>query len=72
MLDMEESDPESSKVLPMKALQYLAAECNYGGRVTDPYDRRLLKTLLKLCYNSNVAEQKSVKLSEHEAYKYKI
>ena len=25
------------------ATQYLIAECNYGGRIIDKYDRRLLK-----------------------------
>lgn len=38
------------------ALNYLAAECNYGGRVTDDKDRRLIKTLLLDYYNLQTVE----------------
>ena len=39
----------------MEAIQYLVAECNYGGRITDTHDRRLLATLLKRLVNLKVA-----------------
>jgi len=35
---------------PIKALNYLTGECNYGGRVTENMDRRLLSTLLVQYY----------------------
>lgn len=32
--------------IPFYALHYLIGECNYGGRVTDERDRRVVKALL--------------------------
>ena len=32
--------------IPFDALNYLIAECNYGGRVTDQNDRRCITTML--------------------------
>jgi dynein heavy chain len=29
----------------------MVAEANYGGRVTDPHDRRLIKIILKQFYS---------------------
>jgi len=42
---------ETTTSIPFDAINYLAAECNYGGRVTDDKDRKLIKTLLLDYYN---------------------
>ena len=39
------------EVVPFKVLNYLGAEINYGGRVTDDKDVRLIKTILRTFIN---------------------
>lgn len=39
--------------VPFVALKYLTAEINYGGRVTDPWDRRVVNTLLDSFFNED-------------------
>lgn len=40
--------------IPWTALNYMVAEANYGGRVTDDRDRRLISTILNDFYSPNI------------------
>lgn len=42
--------------IPYKVLNYLGAEINYGGRVTDDKDVTLIKSILKIYMNPNVLQ----------------
>ena len=46
----------------------MAAEANYGGRVTDPMDRRLIKIILKKFYSSTILE-KDFRMTKDGTYK---
>lgn len=43
-------------LIPYKVLNYLGAEINYGGRVTDDKDVRLIKSILKRYINPGIVE----------------
>ncbi|XP_041458176.1 dynein heavy chain 3, axonemal-like isoform X7 [Lytechinus variegatus] len=55
-------------VIPLEALTYLTGECNYGGRVTDYHDRRLLISLLAIFYNDQIIVEEGYSFSESGNY----
>lgn len=59
---------ENDKI-PFAALKYLTAECNYGGRVTDDKDRRLITTLLDDYFNPDVLNNPNYSFSPDPAFK---
>ncbi len=54
-------------VIPWDALNYMVAEANYGGRVTDPKDRRLIKVILETFYTEEILKD-SYRFSESGVY----
>jgi len=54
--------------IPFSALKYMVAEANYGGRVTDPQDRRSIMTLLEDYYNEDMINEQNHKLSPSGTY----
>ena len=54
--------------VPFDAISYMTGECNYGGRVTDDWDRRCLLTLLRNFYNPHVINEAKFKLSASGNY----
>ncbi|KAF9413227.1 hypothetical protein HW555_008507 [Spodoptera exigua] len=52
------------------ALRYLTGECNYGGRVTDDWDRRTLNTILYKFYNPKAIEEHNYPLDPSDITKH--
>lgn len=47
---------------------FSVGECNYGGRVTDDKDRRLLMSLLSVFYSRELIEQNNYHVCEGDLY----
>ena len=55
--------------VPFDALKYLTAECNYGGRVTDDKDRRLISTLLNDYYCDEIINDDNYRFTKVPYFK---
>jgi dynein heavy chain len=53
--------------IPCEALRYMAAEANYGGRVTDPKDRRAISMILEDFYTPEILKD-GYKISDVDKY----
>lgn len=53
--------------IPYKVLNFIGAEINYGGRVTDNKDSRLINTILRTYINQGILED-GFKFSESGFY----
>jgi dynein heavy chain len=54
--------------LPLEALTYCVGQCNYGGRVTDDWDRRCLLSLLSIFFNDTLVTDDNYKFSPSGIY----
>ncbi|KAK3272243.1 hypothetical protein CYMTET_19451 [Cymbomonas tetramitiformis] len=60
---------DENEDVPYAALKYAIGECNYGGRVTDDKDRRLLNTLLDRVFDPDIINTSGFALSSSGTYK---
>lgn len=66
---IEDAGAEAVAGVPFDALRYVTGECNYGGRVTDDKDRRLLNALLEKVYNPGLIDSDTYAFAEVAMFK---
>jgi dynein heavy chain len=61
---------DSYEAIPFQALNFLTAEINYGGRITDRWDKRALRTILQEDFYSKKMLNAKYRLSNLDAYTF--
>ncbi len=54
--------------VPFAAVSYLTGQCNYGGRVTDDWDRRTLVTILNKFFCASILDEEKYSFSASGTY----
>lgn len=67
-LYLDEMQDNNATHVPWDTIKYLVAEASYGGRVTDDWDRRVLKVYADQYFCIEAITVPQFKLSKHEAY----
>mmetsp|Transcript_25850 Transcript_25850/g.41808 ORF Transcript_25850/g.41808 Transcript_25850/m.41808 type:complete len:1198 (+) Transcript_25850:570-4163(+) len=60
---------EEYDTIPFETLRYMVGECNYGGRITEGFDRRTLNSILDGFYHPNVVADEAYTFSPSGIYK---
>ena len=58
----------TSEEIPWDAMLYMTGDINYGGRVTDDWDRVCLRSILRKYYNQDVINNEKFSLSSSKLY----
>lgn len=59
---------QTEEELPWDAMQYMIGQINYGGRVTDDWDRACLMCILKTFVSDNISSEEKVRFSSSGIY----
>ena len=68
LLNEGEESGKKGENVPWDALLFVTGHINYGGRVTDDWDRRLLLSILRKFYVPEVLAEEKYQFSESESY----
>ena len=68
--DMTMPNYQANAKIPWTALRYLIAEANYGGRITDNRDRRLINVYAKEIFDDNLISPDKWKPIGTEEFNY--
>jgi dynein heavy chain len=67
-----DDNSEGQGKVPWAAMRYLIADANYGGRVTDEWDRRLLMVYANSFFNEKILSEEKYLLTDDSALPYFI